>query len=117
MLTLMKICVMFYCGCWRNKEMIPESIKIDDNGDFDVISKSWTGDVFLKLTFEEIEEAYLLAKSKRKHGCHVDADKGEIYDDCCIDLGYIDCSFASGLIDDGQCKTDCQYWRPFEVKK
>lgn len=49
--------------------MIPESIKIDDNGDFEVIYTYWyDGEEMEKellFTFEEIEEAYFLAKSKR----------------------------------------------------
>lgn len=105
-------------------EMIPDSIKIDDNGDFEIISKSWTGDVFLKLTFEEIEEAYLLAKSKKypqevKYGCHVDGDKSEVYDDCEFDFCANDlgCNYAIDLQKQGKCKTDCQYWRLVEVKK
>jgi len=96
--------------------MIPESIKIDDNGDFEIKVTSVQELTYLSFfTFEEIEEAYLLAKSKKQHGCYVDSDKGdgEIYSTCCIDENYDNCGYA-GLI---KCKTDCQYWQPVEVKK
>jgi hypothetical protein len=60
--------------------MIPESIKIDDDGSFYITIYDFTE----RITFECIEEAYLLAKSKKypqkvKYGCHVDEHE-EVYD-------------------------------------
>lgn len=106
--------------------MIPESIKIDDNGDFEIIENDGYYSCFFSFTFEEIEEAYLLAKSKReqqnkhiKYGCHVDVKHGqEIYNDCVFDNDRTaDCTHACDLEELGKCKTDCEYWRSVEVKK
>lgn len=99
--------------------MIPESIEIDENGDFEVRSN---GTLFYKWSFEQIEEAYLLAKNKRPpiiYGCHIDEDQGEIYNDCELDEfeNRFDCKYAKRLKGLNKCKTDCQYWRPVEVKK
>ena len=107
--------------------MIPESIKIDDNGDFEINKTIYGYDyddhginVIINFTFEEIEEAYLLAKSKKeqqnkpiKYACHVDADKGdgEVYDMCCLEDDPYECTFAVDLYQRRKCKTDCQYWR------
>jgi hypothetical protein len=75
-------------------EMISYSIKIDDDGDFEI-----------------------LAKNKIQYGCHIDADKDEIYHNCCIDDNIVDCSVAEDLIGKGKCKKDCEFWRPIKVKK
>lgn len=115
-------------------EMIPENIKIDDDGDFkfypqkhNPLNDAYENEMakIYKFTFEEIEESYLLAKSKKypelvKYGCHVDEDKGEVFDDCEIEYensDYIGCKYAKKLKQQGKCKTDCQYWRPIGVKK
>jgi len=102
--------------------MTPENIKIDEDGDFEIsyIDREYQ-ECILYFTFEQIEEAYLLSKSKKypesvKYGCHVE---DEILDDCVFDGNYSisDCKHAERLNMDGKCKTDCQYWRPIEVKK
>lgn len=102
--------------------MIPKSIKIDNNGDFYI--SDFHDDEISHFTFEEIEESYLLAKSKKypetvKYGCYVDGDKAKVYDDCEIDFCANDlgCSYAIDLQKQGKGKTDCQYWRPIEIKK
>lgn len=105
--------------------MIPENIKIDENGDFEIEAyHPNVGDVYKYFTFEQIEEAYLLAKSKKYpetviYGCHVDSDKSKVYDDCELDFCTysLACPFAIELKKQGKCKTDCQYWRVVEVKK
>lgn len=111
--------------------MIPDSIKIDNNGDFEIEDVIYGYDhddhgikIAINFTFEEIEEAYLLAKSKKhpqelKYGCHIDADKDLVYGDCELDFcaEKLDCPTAIKLQQQGKCKTDCKYWRPVEAKK
>jgi hypothetical protein len=105
-----------------------QEIIVDDNGDFEIEKTIYGYDyddngikISIDFTFEQIEEAYLLAKSKKypdrvKYGCHVE---DEILDDCVFDGGYSisDCKHAEMLDMIEKCKTDCQYWRPIEVKK
>ena len=109
--------------------MIPDSIRIDDNGDFEIEVNGFHGVSFTGIfTFKEIEKAYLLANSKRnqqikseKHACYVNfeqsKDEKDIYDTCCLETDPSDCTFAEGSRVEGKCKTECQYWRPIEVKK
>lgn len=113
--------------------MIPERIKVDNNGDFkfyppehNPLHDAYDREMakIYKFTFEEIEEAYLLAKRKRdqqnkpiKYGCHINEQINEVYDDCELDNDKHQCTFAYSLFEQGKCKTDCQYWRPIEVNK
>lgn len=108
-------------------EMIPESIKIDDDGDFEIsYTDSDYQECILYFTFEEIEEAYLFSKSKRenkntpiKYGCHVNVIQGDdVIDNCVFDDDTItECTFACDLEEQGKGKFSCQYWRAVEVKK
>jgi hypothetical protein len=109
-------------------EMIPESIKIDDNGDFEITSEKYNGygyeEHVINFTFEEIEEAYLLARSKKypekvKYGCYLmhDEHKGKIFQDCLFDSDLTLCGMAINLHKEGKYKKDCRYWHPVEVKK
>jgi hypothetical protein len=66
---------------------------------------------------EFIKDAIKVAVSKIQYGCHIDADKDEIYHNCCIDDNIVDCSVAEDLIGKGKCKKDCEFWRPIKVKK
>ena len=52
------------------------------------------------------------------HGCHCDLEEHMSPDGCVLDENMPDnCIYARRLLREGKGKTDCEYWKPIEVKR
>ena len=65
---------------------------------------------------EDVKLAYDQVRGSLCYGCHCDLEHGQAPDDCVLDGGRPeDCHYTRQLIEKGQGKESCEYWRPIAI--
>jgi hypothetical protein len=81
------------------------------------LAEDYAEEAFLK-TAKVLPALRAVLEEPVPHGCHCDLEEGMEPDGCVLDEGRPQhCSLAGSLLRAGKDKTDCEYWRPIEVKR
>ena len=65
---------------------------------------------------QEVKLAYDQVGANLCYGCHCDLEDGQAPDDCVLDSDRpSDCHYTRPLIEKGQGKEACEYWRPIAI--